>query len=309
MQRRDFLSAVAATAVGAASAAGTGIPRRTYKDGIELSVIGFGGIVVVGQEQPAADRTVAAAFERGINYYDVAPSYFDGEAEIKLGNALKPYRNKAFLACKTMERESKGAERELNRSLERLHTDHFDLYQFHAVTTMKDVDTITGQGGAAELFLKAKRDGRIRYAGFSAHNPEAAIALMDRFPADSVLFPVNFVTWTQGGFGPQILEAAKSKGVRRLALKAMAYTKWPENLKESDRPYPKCWYKPADDRDLADKAVRFTLSQDITAAIPPGDERLFNMALDIAAGYRPLSDQERQDLFARAKAAEPIFRA
>ena len=81
---------------------------------------------------------------------------------------MKPYRSKVFLACKTTERDAKGAERELNRSLERLHTDHFDLYQFHAVTTMKDVDTITGTGGAAELFLKAKRDGRIRYAGFSA---------------------------------------------------------------------------------------------------------------------------------------------
>ena len=83
MQRREFLTAVAAaTAVGSAAAAGS-IPRRPYKDGIELSVIGFGGIVVVGQDQPAADRTVAAAFERGVNYYDVAPSYWEGEAEIK----------------------------------------------------------------------------------------------------------------------------------------------------------------------------------------------------------------------------------
>jgi predicted aldo/keto reductase-like oxidoreductase len=308
MQRREFLAGAAATAVGAASAA-SAIPRRPYKDGIELSIIGFGGIVVVGQDQPVADRTVAAAIERGVNYYDVAPSYWDGEAEIKLGNALRPYRSKVFLACKTMERQAKAAEQELNRSLERLHTDHFDLYQFHAVTTMKDVDTITGPGGAAELFLKAKQDGRIRYAGFSAHNPDAAIALMSRFPADSVLFPVNFVTWTQGGFGEQIMEAAKSKGIRRLALKAMAYTKWPENVKESDRPYPKCWYKPVDDRDLAGKAVRFTLSHDITAAVSPGDERLFNMAVDIAASYRPLSDEEKQDLLVRAKAVEPIFRA
>jgi aryl-alcohol dehydrogenase-like predicted oxidoreductase len=308
MQRREFLTAVAATATGYASPS-AGIPRRPYKDGIELSMIGFGGIVVVGQDQAAADHTVAAAFERGVNYFDVAPSYFDGEAEIKLGNSLKPYRSKVFLACKTLQRDAQGAEEELKRSLDRLHTDHFDLYQFHAVTTMKDVDAITGRGGAAELFLKAKRDGRIRYAGFSAHNPKAAIALMDRFPADSVLFPVNFVTWTRGDFGPQILEAAKGKGIRRLALKAMAYTKWPETLKESERPYPKCWYKPVDDRDLAGKAVRFTLSQEITAAIPPGDERLFNMALDIAANYRPLSDEERQDLFAHASAVEPIFRA
>ena len=109
------------------------------------------------------------------------------------------------------------------------------------------------------MFLQAKKDGRVRYVGFSAHNPDAAIALMDRFQADSVLFPVNFVTWSQGSFGPRILEAAKRKGVRRLALKAMAYTKWPGRSKESDRAWPKCWYRPVDEPDLASKAVRFTL--------------------------------------------------
>jgi len=309
MQRRQFISAVAASAAMNASAAKTAIPRRPYKDGIELSVIGFGGIVVVGQEQPAADRTVASAYDRGVNYYDVAPSYWDGEAEIKLGNSLKPYRSKVFLACKTGKRDAKGAELELNRSLERLHTDHFDLYQFHAVTTMKDVDEITGRGGAAELFLQAKKDGRVRDVGFSAHNPDAAIALMDRFPADSVLFPVNFVTWSQGSFGPQILEAAKRKGVRRLALKAMAYTKWPEGSKESDRAWPKCWYRPVEEPDLASKAVRFTLGQDITAAIPPGEGRLFDMALDIASNLTPLNAKEREELLATAAAVEPIFRA
>ncbi len=89
MQRRQFISAVAASAAMNASAAKTAIPRRPYKDGIELSVIGFGGIVVVGHEQPAADRIVVAAYDRGVNYYDVAPSYWDGEAEIKLGNSFE----------------------------------------------------------------------------------------------------------------------------------------------------------------------------------------------------------------------------
>src|SRR5690349_21720366 len=78
MDRREFLAGAAA--VPAVFAAERAIPRREYKPGIELSVIGFGGIVVVGQEQPAANRTVAETFDRGINYFDVAPSYWDGEA-------------------------------------------------------------------------------------------------------------------------------------------------------------------------------------------------------------------------------------
>ncbi len=74
------------------------IPKRPYgKTGVMLSVIGFGGIVVMNAEQEDADRAVAQAYERGVNYYDVAPSY--GDAEIKLGPALKPYRKKVFLSC------------------------------------------------------------------------------------------------------------------------------------------------------------------------------------------------------------------
>src|SRR5512147_3030023 len=125
MERRDFLkSAVAGTIAAREAAAKKGeIPKRKYRDNVKLSVIGFGGIVVCGMEQNLADRTVAESWYRGINYYDVAPTYFDGEAETKLGIALKPYRKKAFLACKTTIRDAQGAAKELEQSLKRLHTD------------------------------------------------------------------------------------------------------------------------------------------------------------------------------------------
>src|SRR5674476_1194432 len=105
MKRRTFMQITAATAgvLAASKARAEGLAKREYKDGIKLSVIGFGGIVVVGMEQKQADRTVAEAFERGVNYFDVAPSYFDGEAETKLGPAWAPCRGQAFLACKTEE--------------------------------------------------------------------------------------------------------------------------------------------------------------------------------------------------------------
>lgn len=307
MDRRDFLAASAAAPLAAAAA--KDYPKRTYKDGIQLSIVGFGGIVVVGQEQAAANRQVASSFDRGINYYDVAPSYADGEAETKLGIALKPYRAKVFLTCKTQKRDAAGARAELERSLARLHTDHFDLYQFHAVSSMKDVEQILAPGGAAEVFRKAKQEGKVRYLGFSAHDAKAAIALMDQFPCDSILFPVNFAAFAQGGFGPQILEHAKKKGVARLALKAMARGRWPQGANRKESKYPKCWYEPIDDPELARQAVRFTLSEDITAAIPPGDERLYERMLDIGASFEPLTAAERQSLLARAAGIEPIFRA
>lgn len=308
MRRRTFLQLAAATAgvLAVPTAHAEGIPKREYKKGEKLSVIGFGGIVVVGMEQKDADRTVAAAFDRGINYFDVAPSYFEGEAEMKLGVALEPYRKRSFLACKTTERNAIGARKELEQSLGRLKTDHFDLYQFHAVSSMEDVEKILAPGGAAETFLKAREEGKVRFLGASVHNAEAAISLMDRFQLDSVLFPVNFVLYQEGKFGPQILEHAKKKGVARLALKSMAHTTWPDKNHE---PWRKCWYEPISNPELAEKAVRFTLSEDITAAIPPGEEKLFRMALDFAGRFQPLSTKEREALFEQAHGVRPIFHA
>src|SRR5512136_924387 len=156
MRRRTFMRVTAATigAIAAPKARAETLARREYRDGVKLSVIGFGGIVVCGLPQKEADRIVAEAFDRGVNYFDVAPSYFDGEAETKLGPALEPFRKRSFLACKTLERDAAGARTELERSLRRLRTDHFDLYQFHAVESLDDVEKIVAPGGAGETFLK-----------------------------------------------------------------------------------------------------------------------------------------------------------
>ena len=282
------------------------LPRRPYKDDVELSIVAFGAIVVCGETQDKANTYVAEAVDRGVNYFDVAPSYFDGEAELKLGIALKPWRNNAFLACKTEKRDAAGAQAELDESLERLHTDHFDLYQFHAITTKEDVDCILGPKGAGETFLKAQKAGKIRYLGFSAHSVKATLTLMDAFPCDSALFPLNFVTLTQGNFGKQILDKAKAKGVARLALKSMAYSPWAENETHT---WSKTWYKPAPTPALREKALRFTLGLDITAAIPPGHYELYREALDIAANFKPLSPAEEAELRSAAAGVEPLFRA
>jgi predicted aldo/keto reductase-like oxidoreductase len=314
MERREFVKTTIATTVAAGpllqrALGKSPLAKRPYKDGIALSIIGFGGIVVVGQEQPVANKTVANAVEVGINYFDVAPSYGRGEAEEKLGPALEPFRKSAFLACKTQERKAEGAQRELEQSLRRMRTDHFDLYQFHAVSSMDDVEQILGPGGAAEVFVKARKEGKVRYLGFSAHNAEAAIALMDRMPLDSILFPVNFVNYAQGNFGPQILAHAKKKGLARLALKAMAYRPWPAGQPREQRSFPKCWYEPTGEPGMAKSGIRFTLSEDVTAAIPPGDHRLFEMAVEYAQQFQPMTMPERNQLLASTAGVSPIFRA
>jgi aryl-alcohol dehydrogenase-like predicted oxidoreductase len=286
-------------------AKGSPLPKRRYRAEVELSVIGFGGMVLVDMEQEASNSIVAESFARGINYFDVAPFYGSGEAERKLGIALRPYRERVFLACKTLERGAREAGKELEHSLRALQTDHFDLYQFHAVTTVDEVDRIFAAAGAAEAFIRARDQGKVRFIGFSAHSVAAALAMLDRFDFDSILFPVNFVCYARGNFGPQVIRRAVERRVARLALKSLAHSPW---RRREERKYPQCWYRPIEDRDLARQALRFTLSESVTALIPPGDERLFRMALDLAPDLTPLSKEERDSLLAGTQGMTPLLR-
>jgi aryl-alcohol dehydrogenase-like predicted oxidoreductase len=255
--------------------------RLLGSTGRELSVIGFGGIVVTDASAREADERVGIAVDAGVNYFDVAPSY--GNAEEMLGPALAPYRGGVFLACKTGKRDKAGAQQELRQSLERLKTDHFDLYQLHALSQPEDVERAFGPGGAMEALLEARDAGLVRYLGFSAHSSEVALDALRRFPFDSILFPVNYVTWNEANFGPQVLAKAKEMGAGRLALKAMARGPIAEG---QEKPYAKCWYRPLDDPAEAALALRWTLSQDITAAVPPGEWPLFQIALRTARSSR-----------------------
>jgi len=277
------------------------VKRRSLgRTGEELSILGMGGIVVSELEQAEANRIVAEAVDRGVNYFDVAPAY--GDAEERLGPALAPYRKDVFLACKTGERDREGSSRDLETSLTRLRTDHVDVYQLHGLMHLDDVEKAFGPGGAIETFEAAKREGKARFLGFSAHSEEAALAALDRFPFDSVLFPFNFVCWF-GGFGPQVMEAAKAKGIGRLALKSAARTFWPGE----ERKHPKCWYEPYDDPEKARLAFSWTLSQEVTAAVAPGQQELFPMMMDLAERFRPITPEEEEQLREMARGLTPIF--
>lgn len=277
--------------------------RKLGKTPEHLSVIGFGGILVMDETPSESSRLVATAVqERGINYFDVAPSY--GNAEDRLGPALEPYRKSVFLACKTGKRDAKGSEAELHQSLKRMRTDHFDLYQLHAVTDMQEVDKILAPGGAIETFVKAREKGYVRYLGFSAHSEEAALALMERFPFDTVLFPVSWAVWYAGKFGPRVVAKAQEKGLGILALKALAKRKWGET---EEHKWKKAWYSPVDNFEEASFSLRFTLSQPVTAAVSPGHAELLWWACDIADNFKPLTDAEKIEVEHLSEGIDAIF--
>ncbi len=319
MNRRDFLAAGLATGAGLASAKwswaevaasrphsnAASLPQRPYREDVKLSVIGFPGFALRGMEPDRVARLVGESFERGVNYFDVAPSY--GDAEQRLGPALEPYRKNVFLACKTGQRDAAGAAAELKRSFEHLRTDHFDLYQLHHINDVeKDVEAAFRKGGVMEVAIQAKKDGRVRFLGFSAHSEEAALRAMELYDFDSALFPLNFAAMHKGKWGGRILEKARQKGVACLALKAMARQQWPKNDPKRNS-YPICWYQPLTDVEEAELGLRYTLSQNVVAAIPPSSDRLARLAILLAADYRPITPQEDETLKKLAESLNPVF--
>lgn len=315
MTRREFLKSIAGAAlgtlVGKMAFAGDDalqpqerLARRRFgSTGIELSIIGLGGIVVSQIEQSAANDVVAWSVDRGVNYFDVAPTY--GNAEERLGPALQPYRERSFLACKSVKRDAAGVCEEMAQSLRLLHTDYFDLYQLHGVRTVEEVQQCFAAGGAMEAIVEARKAGTVRYVGFSAHSVEAALFAMQQFRFDSVLFPFNVICIENGDFGLQVLEQAQRRGVACLGLKAIA---WTVVDRGHERKYPKCWYQPIDNVELADLALRYALDLPVVSTVPPGDERLYKMTVELARGYEPLAAAERAMLLEHCADVQPIFR-
>lgn len=324
MRRRSFLKIAGGVATGYALgaepvlAAGkparakseekvNGLPRRVLgRTGQKVSVICFPGLALSNYDAEQCNAGVVKAFELGINYFDVAPAYGkDGDCEKKMGVALQALdRSKIFLACKTKMRDAEGARMELERSLERLKTDHFDLYQLHHIRTPDEVATALGPGGAMETILKAKEQGKIRFIGFSAHTTKGSLAALDGFSFDSVMFPINFVEYYKIGFGKAVIERAGEKGAAVIGMKTLSKGPWPEGVERTR----KWWYRPTESQEEVSAAVRFTLSQNgVAAAVPPSWLDLVEKAIEAGKTYRRITKKETQQLQETAKSCLSLF--
>lgn len=268
-----------------------------------VSRVAFGGVIVSSERQEDANNYVAEAIDAGINYFDVAPTY--GDAEEKLGPALRGKRKDVFLACKTEDRTRKGSQALLEKSLRNLETDYFDLYQLHAVYNLADVERTFGPNGSFETYLKAKEQGYIKHIGFSAHSTEAALALMEYYDFDSIMFPFNFVSLLKNDYGSFVLKKALEKKMGIIGIKSMAQSvKQPSDSIH----HPKAWYHPIEDYELAEKAVKYTFSRGIDVIVPPGDISHFRWALQIMKGFdQPLSEEGLLELSRVANETVPLF--
>ena len=261
----------------------------------------YGDVVMPGDGQKDSDGFVSWAVDRGVNYFDVAPSY--GDAEERLGHSLIPYRKNVYLACKTTVREGKGAEKELVNSLKLLNTDYFDVYQLHAVSSMEDVERAFAPGGVMETVRRYKESGTIRRVGITAHSEAAAIRAIGLYDFDTVLFPFNWHMNMTYGMGNMLLKTARARNMGVLCMKSMIERAWLPGEQEGSK-YPKSWCRPFDvekDATILLAAVRYALSLGVDAIVPPGNFDHFRFGVEhideaVASG---LGEEEKRILMER----------
>lgn len=297
MNRREFLATTgAAIAAGSSLMAqqnGSGqIAKRAFgRTGLEISILGVGGYHLgAAQDQNEAKRIVDTALDAGINFFDNAWEYHDGQSEEWLGQALKGKRDRVVLMTKvcTHGRDKALAMRMLEESLKRLQTDRLDVWQIHEVIYYNDPDLIFRPDGAAEALAQAKKDGNVRFVGFTGHKDPAMHLKMlaSNFPFDTVQMPLNPFDAGFRSFEQQVLPEAARRGIAVLGMKSMGGSG--EMVKHGAV--------------TAEEALRFAMSLPVATTISGMESvAVLQQNLEIARKFQPMSAAEMQALRDRCR--------
>jgi aryl-alcohol dehydrogenase-like predicted oxidoreductase len=216
-----------AAALAAPAQSGAQIPKRPLgHTGLEVSALGIGGYHLGSANSDAeATQVVNEALDAGVNFFDNAWEYHQGLSEQRLGRALKGKRDRAVVMSKvcTHGRDKSVAMRQLEESLTRLQTDHLDVWQIHEVIYETDPDLIFASNGAAEALLEAKRQGKVRFIGFTGHkDPSIHLKMLSHnFPFDTVQMPLNCLDATFRSFETNVLPEVNRRGIAALGMKSL----------------------------------------------------------------------------------------
>ncbi len=209
---------------GANAGIGDKIPRRPLgqtKRYVTLFGLGGEGVLRSHGKHTEAARVIQRALDQGVNYFDTAPAY---ESSMDYyGAVLGERRDQIFLASKTHERSRDRSLRLLDHSLDRLRTDHIDLWQLHDLRTVEEVNRIFAKGGAMEAMIQARADGRVRFLGITGHHdPAVLLEAMRHFDFDTVLMALNAADVHHLSFIRTVLPVAQHQGMGVIGMKALA---------------------------------------------------------------------------------------
>ena len=280
--------------------------RRFGRTGHMSTIAILGGAALGEVSQDDADVAISLAITYGVNHIDIAPSY--GQAEARLSSWIPSERQRFFLGCKTLERSRESAWAELNRSLERMKTDHFDLYQAHAVNDLEKLDLVTRPGGSLEAMIQARDQGLTNWIGITGHGVQSPRVMMEalrRYEFDSILFPINFIQYANSDFrreAEELLSICRARDVGVMVIKSITRQPWgdlPERYHT--------WYLPFENQEEIQSAINFALSQDITGLCSVGDTRLLPLFLQACQNFTRMNAQEQQNLISSAGQYSPLF--
>jgi predicted aldo/keto reductase-like oxidoreductase len=269
------------------------VPRRPLgRTGVVVSAIGLGGyhIGMPDLSEEGSIRLIRTAINTGIDFLDNSWDYNDGRSEKRMGRALLDgYRDKAFLMTKIDGRDRRTAAQQLERSLERLQTDHVDLLQFHEIIHGDDPGRVFAAGGALEAALEARDDGRVRFIGFTGHkSPEIHNRMLDLadslgFRFDTVQMPLNVLDSNYESFERKVLPRLVDNEVGVLGMKPMGAGK----ILETDTVTPI-------------ECLHYAMSLP-TSVVITGCDSMSMLEQAVIAGrtFRQLSDEEMSSLRAR----------
>jgi uncharacterized protein len=233
--RREFLKTTAAGVALAGLAdcvlanqedSTDGLPKRPLgKTGEKVSIICLGGWHIGAIDEALAIALMHEAIDEGVTFFDNAWDYHDGGSEEVMGKALasEGRRDKVFLMTKNCARDKKGSMKHLEDSLRRLKTDRIDLWQFHEINYDNDPDWIFEQG-ALEAALEAKKQGKVRFIGFTGHkHPDIHLRMIEKpFKWDTAQMPINIMDAHYRSFQKRVVPECNKRGIGVLGMKSLA---------------------------------------------------------------------------------------
>ena len=275
------------------TASGTVPKRKLGRTGEMVSMIGLGGSHI-GTKSLADDEAVKlirSAIDNGVTFLDNCWDYNGGKSEERMGQALEGgYRKRVFLMTKLDGRTKEAARAQLGQSLERLKTDHIDLVQVHEVIRMTDPERVFGENGAIQALIEARREGKIRFIGFTGHkDPTIHLTMLEtakkhKFTFDTVQMPLNVMDAQYVSFEKAVLPVLLERQIGVLGMKSMGSG---DILKSGV-------VKP-------EECLRYSLSLPTSVVITGIDsDKVLAQDLEVARSFQPLSGEEKQALLARA---------
>ena len=260
------------------------VPQRKFgRTELVVSAMALGGATIANAKTRSESiRIVQEAVDNGITFMDNAWDYHDGRSEKLMGEALRGRRDQVFLMTKVCShgRDKKVALKQLEESLRRLKTDYLDLWQIHEVVYETDPDLHFAPGGAVEALVQAKKQGKVRFVGFTGHKSPALHKRMLAydFPFDSVQMPLSGFDANFRSFECEILPLLLEKGIAPIGMKSLNGTA--DAVKKRVV--------------TAEEAIRYAMSLPVTTTVSGMDSlKVLRKNLKIARNFVPMTKEEK----------------